>query len=123
ACLYLYAFLARFTLLSHDLMLQCTSRLLILAMVLVAGYVLGWPSHEAHAQQAQQDSQINPSPIHRRPTLTDRSGPPKITPEPKDFGPHFDFPSGGSQNLTCGPSGSQYISVAPHQRPLSALRG
>jgi len=35
-------------------------RLLTLAMVLVAGYVFGWPSDEAQAQQAQQGSQIKP---------------------------------------------------------------
>ena len=42
------------------IVLQRTARLLALAMVLVAGYVFGWPSHEAQAQQAQQGSQINP---------------------------------------------------------------
>jgi hypothetical protein len=98
--------------------LQRTPRLLTLAMVLVAGYVLGWPSHEAQAQQAQQDSQINGlPPPHRGPTLRDVWGPPKMPPPPKDFGPHFDFPSGGSQNLTCGPAGSQYFCGAPSEAP------
>ena len=88
-------------------------RLLILAMVLAC--VPGW----AHAQQAQQGySQINPRPTHRGPTLSDVWGPPKMPPEPKDFGPHFDFPAGGSQNLTCGPSsGSQYFCGAPSEAP------
>ena len=92
-------------------------RILILAMVLV--YVPGWPGHKAQAQQAQQDySQINPRPTHRGPTLSDVWGPPKMPPEPKDFGPHFDFPAGGSQNLTCGPSsGSQYFCGAPSEAP------
>jgi hypothetical protein len=98
--------------------LRRTARLLILAtMVLMAGYVLGCPSHEAQAQQAQQDSQINSGPIHRGATLSDVWGPPKMPPEPKDFGPHFDFPSGGSQNLTCGPPGSQYFCGAPSEAP------
>ena len=100
------------------IMLQRTSGLLVLAtMVLITGYVLGCPSHEAQAQQAQQDSQIDPGQIHRGPTLSDVWGPPKMPPEPKDFGPHFDFPSGGSQNLTCGPSGSQYFCGAPSEAP------
>jgi len=94
-------------------------RLLILAMVLVAAYVFGWPSHEAQAQQAQQGPQIDPgSPPHRRgPTLSDVWGPPKMPPTPKDFGPHFDFPSGGSQNLTCGPPGSGYFCGGPSDAP------
>ena len=99
----------------RSIMLQ--HRLLILAMVLV--YVPGWPGHKAQAQQAQQDySQMNPRPTHRGPTLSDVWGPPKMPPEPKDFGPHFDFPAGGSQNLTCGPSsGSQYFCGAPSEAP------
>ena len=91
-------------------------RLLVLAMVLVQ--VLPWASHEAQAQQAQQDySQTDPRPTHRGPTLSDVWGPPKMPPEPKDFGPHFDFPAGGSENLTCGPSGPQYFCGAPSEAP------
>ena len=103
------------------MMLPRTARLLILATVLVTGHVLGWPSHEAQAQQAQQDYQINPGLLrpHRGPALRDVWGPPKMPPEPKDFGPHFDFPSGGSQNLTCGPSGSQYFCGAPSEAPYA----
>ena len=73
----------------------------------------------AQAQQAQQDYQINPGLLrpHRGPALRDVWGPPKMPPEPKDFGPHFDFPSGGSQNLTCGPPGSQYFCGAPSEAP------
>jgi hypothetical protein len=48
--------------------------------------------------------------------LSDVWGPPKMPPEPKDFGPHFDFPAGGSQNLSCGP-GSSYFCGAPSDAP------
>src|SRR6188508_1898119 len=93
-------------------------RLLVLAIVLV--HMSALPSREAQAQQAQQGySQINPRPTHRGPTLSDVWGPPKMPPEPKDFGPHFDFPAGGSQNLTCGPSsGSQYFCGARQRPPI-----
>ncbi len=39
--------------------------------------------------------------------------------EPRDFGPNFDFPAGGSENLTCGPPGSQYFCGAPSEAPYS----
>jgi hypothetical protein len=100
------------------LRLRRTARLLTLAMVLVAGCVFGWPSHEVQAQQAQQGYQIDPGPLSpRRPTLSDVWGPPKMPPTPKDFGPHFDFPAGGSQNLTCGPPGSGYFCGGPSNAP------
>ena len=103
------------------IVLQRTARLLALAMVLVAGYVFGWPSHEAQAQQAQQGSQINPDSLVIRPRrlkLRDVWGPPKMPPTPKDFGPHFDFPAGGSMNLECGPpDGKQYFCGGPSQAP------
>ena len=101
------------------IMLQRTAWLLTLATVLVTGYVLAWPSHEAQAQQAQQDSQIGPdaSPTHRGLTLRDIWGPAKMPPEPNDFGPHFDFPAGGSQNLTCGPPGAGYFCTGPSDSP------
>jgi hypothetical protein len=90
-------------------------RLVTLAMVLVAGHVLGWPIDEAQAQQAQQGSQIEPGSLttYRVPggystTLSDIWGPPKMPATPKDFGPHFDFPAGGDQTLTCGAQGSTY---------------
>jgi hypothetical protein len=95
-------------------------RLVTLAMVLVAGHVLGWPSDEAHAQQAQQDSGTQPSSLstYRAPrgpvvggystTLSDIWGAPKMPATPQDFGPHFDFPAGGDQTLTCGAPGSTY---------------
>jgi hypothetical protein len=87
-------------------------RLFTLTMVLVAGYVSGWSSHEAQAQQAQQVDPGSP-----RLTLRDVWGPPVMPAEPRDFGPHFDFPAGGSQNLTCGPPGSQYFCGAPSDAP------
>ena len=99
------------------IVLQRTARLLALAMVLVAGYVFGWPSHEAQAQQVQQ-GQINPDSLVIRPrrlNLRDVWGPPKMPPAPKDFGPHFDFPAGGSMNLGCGPPTVHNISAAGRQ--------
>jgi hypothetical protein len=87
-------------------------RLPTLAMVLVAGF--GWPSHEAQAQQAQPGS-ITTYRATRGPvvggystTLDQVWGAPKMPATPKDFGPHFDFPAGGSQVLTCGSPGSTY---------------
>jgi hypothetical protein len=81
------------------------SRLVILATLLAAGHVYGWPSLEAQAQQAQQAQQrINPGTLNtyrvpRSPvvggysmTLSDTWGLPEMPPLPKDFGPHFDFP-------------------------------
>ena len=102
------------------IVLQRTARLVALAMVLVAGYMFGWPSHEAQAQQVQQ-GQINPDSLVIRPrrlNLRDVWGPPKMPPAPKDFGPHFDFPAGGSMNLGCGPpDGKQYFCGGPSDAP------
>ena len=39
-----------------------------------------------------------------------------MPPTPKDFGPHFDFRAGGSQNFNCG-SGSGYYCGAPSEAP------
>ena len=99
-------------------MLKCTAfpRLFILAMAFVVGYVSGWSSHAAQAQQAQQVDPGSPPP-RRGLTLSDVWGPPVMPAEPRDFGPHFDFPAGGSQNLTCGPPGSQYFCGAPSDAP------
>ncbi len=73
------------------------------------------PIDEAQAQQAQQGSQIEPGSLttYRVPggystTLSDIWGPPKMPATPKDFGPHFDFPAGGDQTLTCGAHGTTY---------------
>ncbi len=92
--------------------------LLTLTMLLAAGYALGWPSREAQAQQGQQFDPGGPPP-RRGLTLRDVWGPPKMPAEPKDFGPHFDFPAGGSENLTCGPQGSQYFCGAPSEAPYA----
>ena len=100
---------------------QRTARLLTLAMVLVAGYAFGWPSHEVQAQQAQRGYQIDPDSLVIRPrrlNLRGVWGPPKMPPTPKDFGPHFDFPAGGSMNFGCGPDGSkQYFCDGPSDSP------
>jgi hypothetical protein len=94
-------------------------RLLTLAIVLAVGCVFDWPSHEAQAQQVQHGSQLDLDyslPTTRPgPKLRVRR-PPKMPPAPTDFGPHFDFPSGGSQNFTCG-SGPGYYCGAPSQAP------
>jgi hypothetical protein len=77
--------------------------LLTLAVLLMAGHVLGWPSHEAQAQQAKQGSRLKPGTFstYRVPgpavggysmTLSDVWGLPEMPPAPRDFGPHFDFP-------------------------------
>jgi hypothetical protein len=98
-------------------------RLVALAIVLVASCMFGWSSHEVQAQQPQQ-GQINPDSLVIHPRLLgsrDLSqvwGPPKMPPEPKDFGPHFDFPAGGSMNLGCGPpDGKQYFCGGPSDAP------
>jgi len=65
-------------------------RLLTLSLFLAAASV-------GHAQQTQQfDSGTPPK---KGPTLSDVWGSPKMPAEPKDFGPHFDFPAGGSETL------------------------
>ena len=96
-----------------------TARLLILAMVLMAADVFDWPSHEAQAQQVQQGSQLDLDyslPTRRGPKLRHVRRPPTMPPTPKDFGPHFDFPAGGSENFNCG-SGSGYYCGAPSEAP------
>ena len=93
-------------------------RLLLLATMLVATHVVGWASDEAKAQQAQQGSGIQPGPFGGySTTLSDIWGPPKMPATPKDFGPHFDFPAGGDQTLTCGAEGSQYFCGGPSDSP------
>lgn len=41
-------------------------------------------------------------------TLSEVWGVPEMPPPPKDFGPHFDFPAGGSESLNGPPSRSPY---------------
>jgi hypothetical protein len=91
---------------------------LTLTMFLAASYAFGWPGQEAQAQQVQQVEPDWPQP-RRGLTLRDVWGPPKMPAEPRDFGPNFDFPAGGSENLTCGPPGSQYFCGAPSEAPYS----
>ena len=98
------------------IVLQRTARLLTLAIVLAVGCVFDW-SHEAQAQQVQHGSQLNLD--YSLPTRRDKlrvRRPPKMPPTPTDFGPHFDFPSGGSQNFNCGP-GYGYYCGAPSEAP------
>ena len=100
------------------IVLQRTARLLTLAMVLAVGCVFDWPTHEAQAQQVQRGPQIDLD--YSLPTRRDKKlrvrRPPLMPPTPKDFGPHFDFPAGGSENFNCG-SGYGYYCGAPSQAP------
>ena len=101
----------------YPIVLQRTARVLTLAMLLAVGCVFDPPSNEAHAQQVQHGSQLDldyslPAP---GPKLRVRR-PPKMPPAPTDFEPHFDFPSGGSQNFNCG-SEPGYYCGAPSQAP------
>jgi len=86
--------------------------------LLAVGCAFGWPSGAVRAQQGQH---VDPGPPSPRSGLTLRDvwGPPKMPAEPRDFGPNFDFPAGGSENLTCGPPGSQYFCGAPSEAPYS----
>jgi hypothetical protein len=105
----------------YPIVLQRTARVLTLAIVLAVGCVLDGPSHEAQAQQVRHGSQLNLDydyslPTRRGPKLRNVRRPPKMPPTPTDFGPHFDFPAGGSQNFNCG-SGYGYYCGAPSQAP------
>jgi hypothetical protein len=101
------------------IVLQRTARLLPLAIVLVFGCVFDWSSHEAQAQQVQRGSQLDLDyslPTPRGPKSRRVRRPPVMPPTPKDFGPHFDFPAGGSYNFNCG-SGYGYYCGAPSEAP------
>lgn len=100
------------------IVLQRTARLLTLAIFLAVGCQFDWPSHEVQAQQVQQGSQIDLdySVQTRRDKKLKARRPPLMPPTPKDFGPHFDFPAGGSYNFNCGP-GYGYYCGAPSQAP------
>jgi hypothetical protein len=96
--------------------LQSTARLLTLAIVLAVGCVFDWPSREAQAQRLQQGSQIDSDysvPAQRGKKVRARR-PPLMPPTPKDFGPHFDFPAGGSTNFNCGPGYGPYCGAPSH---------
>jgi hypothetical protein len=102
------------------IVLQRTAGLFALAIVLVTGSMFFyWPNYEAQAQQVKHGSQLDldytlPSP--RGPKLRRVRRPPVMPPTPKDFGPHFDFPAGGSQNFNCG-AGPGYYCGAPSTAP------
>ena len=103
----------------YPIVLQRTARLLTLAIVFAVGCVFDGPTHEAQAQQVQHGSQLDldyySPPTRRGPKLRLRR-PPLMPPTPKDFGPHFDFPAGGSENFNCG-SGPGYYCGAPSEAP------
>jgi hypothetical protein len=79
-------------------------RLLTLATLLAAGFLLGWPAPESHAGDVPS-ARVRPgAPATSRVaprdaviggysmTLSEIWGLPEMPPVPKDFGPHFDFP-------------------------------
>jgi hypothetical protein len=94
-------------------------RLVALAALLTAGFVFGWPTPEAQAQETTRSYRIKPGTLdtYRVPgpsvggysmTLSDVWGLPEMPPAPKDFGPHFDFPAGGNISLQGPPDHSPY---------------
>jgi hypothetical protein len=89
-----------------------SSRLLALAALLTAGFIFGWPADQAQAQQRIRPGTLNviPGPAvgGYSMTLSDIWGLPEMPPAPKDFGPHFDFPAGGSISLQGPPDHSPY---------------
>jgi hypothetical protein len=77
-------------------MLERTALWSLFAIMLAAGFSLGWPATPSHAQEpgartarpAPRDAVLG----HYSMTLSDIWGLPEMPPAPKDFGPHFDFP-------------------------------
>ncbi len=98
-------------------MFKCKAvyRPLALTAVLVAGFSLGLPAHDSHAQSAGA-RKASPHRVAPRDavlggysmTLSEIWGVPEMPPAPKDFGPHFDFPAGGSESLNGPPDHSPY---------------
>jgi hypothetical protein len=77
-------------------------RPLALTAVLVAGFSLGLPAHDSHAQSAGARKAAPPRDVAiggYSTTLSDVWGPPEMPGAPRDFGPNFDFPAGGSISL------------------------
>lgn len=80
-------------------------RLILLAVLLAASSLFGWPAYESRAgdwpasPRGQQGAGV-PSRAAPRDavlgrystTLSEIWGLPEMPPAPKDFGPHFDFP-------------------------------
>ncbi len=89
-------------------MLKCNAiyRPLALTAVLVAGFSLGLPAQDSHAQSAGA-RKASPHRVAPRDaviggystTLSDIWGLPEMPGAPRDFGPNFDFPAGGSISL------------------------
>jgi hypothetical protein len=77
-------------------------RLLTLATLLAAGFLLGWPASESYAGDVPARAKGAPATSRVAPrdaviggysmTLSEIWGLPEMPPVPKDFGPHFDFP-------------------------------
>jgi len=72
-------------------------RLLTLATLLAAGFLLGLPASESYAGEANGTPAPRVAPRDAvlggySTTLSDIWGLPEMPPAPKDFGPHFDFP-------------------------------
>ena len=93
-------------------------RLAALAALLTAGFVFGWPTPVAQAQQTRSyrikpgtlDTYSVPSPRAGgySMTLSDVWGLPEMPPAPKDFGPHFDYPASGYGPLNGPPDHAPY---------------
>jgi hypothetical protein len=85
-------------------------------VLLAAGSLLALQPQPADAQQsgARKAPAFAPGTLNARPrgggysmTLSDIWGLPEMPPQPKDFGPHFDFPGGG-YNLNGPPDRAPY---------------
>jgi hypothetical protein len=90
-------------------------RPLALTALLVAAVSLGLPTPVSHAQSsgarkapparvAPRDSVLGGYST----TLSEVWGVPEMPPAPTDFGPHFDYPGGGSESLNGPPDHSPY---------------
>jgi hypothetical protein len=87
-------------------MFKCNAlcRPLALTAVLVAGFSLGLPANDGNAQSTRQASPHRVAPRDAviggySTTLSDIWGLPEMPGAPRDFGPNFDFPAGGSISL------------------------
>ena len=85
-------------------------------LTVVTVWAVGYPSPDAQAQRLQQGSQIDSdySVTIRRDKKVRNRRPALMPPTPKDFGPHFDFPAGGSFNFNCGTGYDPYCGAPSH---------
>jgi hypothetical protein len=76
-------------------------RPLALTVLLMAAFTLGVPAPDSHAQGpgAQRAAPRDAVVGGYSTSLSDVWGLPEMPGAPRDFGPHFDFPAGGSLSL------------------------